>query len=210
MLLSAVGAALSEGCSVGEGFGEVRGRISVPQCEVNDPSYNMEPDFFGGDWHAGTLILHVARGGETGEYNDELVIRIADTRYIQEHLNQRIAVGPPGTAPIQAVLRLTHLCGRRGITRFAPNAALEAGEGYAIFRSIYRGDPTSEATARFVDISEFSFLLRDPRALVDIRPDRDVASGDGREPPPLGATRGEIEGSLRFYFARGRPAQRFQ
>ncbi|MBL8600629.1 MAG: hypothetical protein JNK72_01765 [Myxococcales bacterium] len=206
----ATACALSGGCTVGEGVGTIRGALTVPICNVNDGDFDLAQDFYGGEWHEGSLLIHISRGGENGEFGDEFVLRVDDTGYVARHLGERIAIGPAGVAPVQAVLRLNRLCGRQSITRYAPVVALEGFEGYAVFRSVYRGDPNADAPARLTHVSEFSVALRDPRDFRNTRPDREFAENAPREPAPLPPARGELEGSFQFYFSRGRPAQRFQ
>ena len=207
----AVAAVLSVSCSVGDGAGEVRGRLMVLACALNDADYSMQPDFFGGEWHQGSYTIQIARGGDTGEYADALVILVDDTAYVAQHLNERIAVGPTGITPVHAVLRLTKSCGRREIVQTTPDAALMAWRGYVVFEAIYRGDPGATAAARRTAVTSFSFDMADPRAVRDYtQTARERAVGEGREPAALTQSRAELEGSFEFYFVRGRPAQRFQ
>jgi hypothetical protein len=200
---------LGGGCTVGEGVGTVRGQLRVPICGIDDDQYDLRPQFYGAEWQQGSLAIHVSQGGDTGEFSDELVLRVTDTAYIAAHLNERIAVGPPGATPVQAILRLNRACGRQSITRYAPNVGLEAMQGYVVFAAVYRGDPGGEAAARLTHITEFSLSLRDARLVSNLRLDRPLPEGP-REPPALEETRAELEGELQFYFSRGRPAQRFQ
>lgn len=202
--------ALLAGCSVGDGSGEVRGTLRIEACGISDDLFDLKPVFFGGDFYDGALLIRVAQGGETAEYSDEFVWRINDTAYVAAHLNQRIPVGLPGVAPVQVTFRPNHLCGRREITSYAPTIALEATHGYVIFSSIYRGDPNADATQRLTEITQFSLSLRDPRPVRDTDPSRAPTGAAIREPRVLSDSVGELEGWFRFYFVRGRPAQRFQ
>jgi len=201
--------ALGAGCTVGEGVGSVRGQLHLPICGIDDDHFDLQPRFYGAEWQQGSLAIHISQGGDTGEFSDELVIRVDDTAYVAAHLNERIAVGPPQTAPVQAVLRLNRTCGRQSITRYAPNVGLEAMRGYVVFRGVYRGDPGADAPGRLIHISEMSLALRDPRLVQDVSLNRPVGEGP-REPPMLAEARADLEGDLQFYFSRGRPAQRFQ
>jgi hypothetical protein len=205
-----VGLAVLAGCSVGEGSGDVRGPMRIEECEVDTPLYDLRPSFFGGDFFDGSLIIRVAQGGETAEFSDEFVWRVNDTSYVAAHLNERIPVGPAGVAPVQATLRPNASCGRINISRYAPTVALEAMSGYVIFSSIYRGDPNADATLRLTEVTQFSIQLRDPRVVRDTDPSRPPSGPATREPPVLADSVGELEGWFRFYFVRGRPAQRFQ
>lgn len=204
-------ALLVSACSVGDGEGEVRGRLMVAACNLQVPRYSMQPDFFAGDWHEGTYTLRIAQGGASGEFNDELVFLVDDTRYVAQHLNEPIPVGPPGVAPVHATLRLSKSCGSRELIQATPNVALSAMRGYIIFEAIYRGNPNADAAARRTTASAFSLALEDPRVARDTTgavTDRSVV--DDREPIVLSPSRAEIEGRFDFYFSRGRPAQRFQ
>lgn len=205
-----VALAVLAGCSVGEGDGDVRGPLHVAVCDVSTDLFNLRPTFFGGDFHDGSLIIRVAQGGETAEFSDEFVWRVNDTAYVAAHLNQRIPVGPAGVAPVQATFRPNALCGRRNISRYAPTAALEAMSGYVIFSSIFRGDSNADATLRLTEVTQFSVVLRDPRVVRDHDPSRAPSGPAAREPIVLADNVGEFEGWFRFYYVRGRPAQRFQ
>lgn len=209
-LAGALGLVVLAGCSVGEGSGDVRGPLRLEVCQFSSELFDLQPAFFGGDFHDGTLIIRVAQGGETAEFSDEFVWRINDTSYVAAHLNERIPVGLPGVAPVQATFRPNHLCGRREITRYAPTVALEATHGYVVFSSIYRGDPNADATQRLTEVTQFAVSLRDPRVARDTDPSRSPTGPAAREPRVLADSVGEFEGWFRFYFVRGRPAQRFQ
>lgn len=207
----AAAALLAASCSVGEGTGEVRGRLRVQACALDDARYSMQPTFFAGDWHQGTFTVRVGQGGDTGDYSDELVVLVDDTAFVAQHLNERLPVGPPGVTPVHVSLRLSKSCGHSELVQRSPVVALQATRGYVVFEAIYRGDPGSDAAARRTAVSSFSVYLEDPRVVRD--EDRVVSEpmvGEGREPPVLGRSRAELEGRFEFYFARGRPAQRFQ
>lgn len=201
-------AASALACSVGEGEGTIRGEVRIPLCGIDDRAFDFAPDFFGGEWYAGSLTIRIGHGGDLGEFSDELMFRVQDTRYVAEHLNQRIPVGPD--APVQAVLRLTRRCGRVSITRPSPNGSVQAYQGYVQFSAIYRGSPVSDAPARLTEVTEFSLSMRDPAARADLFSPTPSAVNAPREPAPVAQGRAELEGSFRFYFASGRPAQRFQ
>lgn len=201
--------ALAVGCSVGDGLGTVRGSVHAPACGIDLARYDLHADFFAGEWDSGSFAIHITHGGNTGDYNDELAFRVQDTAYVAAHLGERLAVGPAGTAPVQAVFRLDRSCGRVEITEYAPLVGLEGFDGYVVFREVYRGSPNADSTVRLTDVSEFSVRLRDPRPSLELRTGH-VPTGSSREPvvyPPASA---ELEGSFQFYFARGRPAQWFQ
>jgi hypothetical protein len=205
-----LGLLVMAGCSVGEGSGDVRGPLHLEVCSVSTELFDLRPTFFGGDFHDGTLIIRVAQGGETAEFSDEFVWRINNTAYVAAHLNERIPVGPAGVAPVQATFRPNESCGRSNISRYAPTVALEAMSGYVIFSSIFRGDSNADATLRLTEVTQFSVALRDPRVVTDNDPSRVPSGPAAREPAALSDSAGEFEGWFRFYYVRGRPAQRFQ
>lgn len=205
-LLLCVASALA--CTVGEGVGEIRGEVQMPLCGIDDRAFDFAPSFFGGEWYAGSLTIRIGQGGDLGEFSDELTFRVRDTRYVAEHLNQRIPVGPD--EPVQAVLRLTKRCGRVSITRPSPNGAVEAFSGYIQFAAIYRGSPVADAPARLTEVTQFSLGMRDLSPRTDLFAPTPSAVNAPREPAPVAPARAELEGSFRFYFASGRPAQRFQ
>jgi hypothetical protein len=204
-------ALFASACSVGDGEGDVRGRLMVAACNLQVARYSMQPDFFAGDWHEGTYTIRISQGGASGEFNDELVFLVDDTRYVAQHLNERIPVGPPGITPVHATLRLSKSCGSRELLQNAPNVALSAVRGYIVFEAVYRGDPNADAAARRTTASSFSLELEDPRVVRDTSGTvTDRSTVDDREPLVLTRSRAEIEGRFDFYFSRGRPAQRFQ
>ena len=205
-----LGLVLAAGCSVGEGSGDVRGPLHLAVCGVSTDLFDLRPTFFGGDFHDGSLVIRVAQGGETAEFSDEFVWRVNDTAYVAAHLNERIPVGPAGVAPVQATFRPNATCGRSNISRYAPTVALEAMSGYVIFSSIFRGDPNADATLRLTEVTQFSVALRDPRVVRDNDPSRAPSGPAAREPLVLPDSEAELEGWFRFYYVRGRPAQRFQ
>lgn len=208
--LLAVVTALVAACSVGDGEGEVRGRLMVPACNLAVPRYSMQPDFFGGDWHEGSFTIHIARGGSTDEVKDELVLLIDDTGYVAEHLNERLAVGAPGVTPVHAILRLTKSCGAEALVTRTPDVAMPATRGYVVFEAIYRGAPSTDAAARRTTVSAFSMAFDDPRVVRDTTyAVSEPVVGEGREPAVVGQSRAELEGRFDFYFTRGRPAQHF-
>lgn len=208
-LIAVAAVTLALGCSVGDGLGTIRGSVYAPSCGVDLARYDMHADFFASEWDQGSFAIHITHGGNAGDYNDELMFRVQDTAYVASHLNERMAVGPAGAAPVQAVLRLDRSCGRVEITEYAPVVGLEAYEGYVVFREVYRGSPNADSTGRLTDVSEFSIRLRDPRTSLELR-NGHVPTGSTREPAVLPPATAELEGSFQFYFARGRPAQWFQ
>lgn len=201
----------SVSCTVGDGTGSVRGRLQVAVCSLDVPDWSLNPNFFAGEWHQGSYMIRLSRGGDTGEYNDALEFLVDDTSYIARHLNERLPVGAPGVTPVHAVLRLAKTCGRTELVLNTPEVAMEAWRGYVVFEAIYGGDPTAESPARRTSVSSFSIALRDPRVTRDYYGSTgERAAGEGREPRVLSPSRAELEGSFEFYFSRGRPAQSFQ
>ena len=201
---------LGASCSVGDGSGQVRGALRVPQCSIDDALFDLQPTFFGADFFDGSMLIRIAQGGETSEYSDEFSWRVNDTRYVAAHLNERIPVGLAGVAPVQATFRPAHSCGHREPSQYTPTVALEATNGYVVFTSVYRGDPNADATLRAITVREFSISMRDPHVTIDVSPTRPASGPAAREPLPLPSAAAEFEGWFNFYFARGRPAQRFQ
>ena len=197
------GLALGLSCSVGSGVGYARGPLSVALCGINTSDWSLDPTFFGGDWSAGTYTIYLQESGAVAEYTNQLVFLVDDTEYVSRHLGERIPVGPSGAAPVKATLALDRACGRTAVTIFGQNVALEAYSGYIIFDAIYRGSSTNDA-ARLTTARAFAIALRDPRPAVDYGGDP-----DNTVPTPFSPSVGEMEGSFQFYYAAGRPAQRF-
>lgn len=190
-------------CSVGEGIGEVRGPMHVSLCNINTDHFDLAPDFFGGNFYAGSFAIHIQRGGDNPEFTDELVFIVDDTEYVARHLGERLPIGVGPGFPVHAVLGLNRSCGRIAVTERGQNVALEAQTGYIQFQSIYRGTTLVDPILRLTQVDAFSIALR------DLRPVRDYVNPGSPEPLLRAPSHGELDGNFQFYFARGRPAQRF-
>lgn len=190
-------------CSVGEGIGEVRGPMHVALCDLNDDHYDLAPNFFGGDFYNGSFTIRLQNSGDNPEFNDELLFLVDSTEYVANHLNQRLPIGPGRGYPVHAVMSLNRSCGRVAVTERGQNVSMEAQAGYIVFQSIYRGTTLADANFRLTSVSAFAITLR------DLRPVQNNINPETPEPHAVPPSRGELDGSFQFYFARGRPAQRF-
>jgi len=191
-------------CTVGEGEGYVRAvdKLYIEDC-WNGP-FDLRPDFFGANPYSDTLNIRIQRGDNIEEMSDGLVIVINELSKVREQLDQPVEVGlPRGVSPpgvpivyqpdppkVSLALYLHNSC-------HAQNSTIYSISGTIQFHALFNGKVNeSRAEARLTDAT-FTADFADPRLLVD----EDVAD--------TAEVISTIEGSFRFYFERGQPAQPF-
>jgi hypothetical protein len=201
--LVALSALTAVGCEVGKGEGSVRGSLVVDGCDKDLSSYDMQPDFFGGQSAQRVLLIRIQRGGDLQEYQDALDISINDVDEIRKHLNEPVPVQlqrPPGSAPdvtpplVQMGLSLRGSCGTPHLNPGdPPQVVLYATSGTVTFTAIL--DPSADSrdtNAKRIE-GTFDVKLEDPR--------KPVAKG--------GTSHGSLTGDFKFFYQRGGPAQPF-
>lgn len=192
-------------CTVGEGEGYVtaKPKLFIENC-WNGP-FDLNPDFFGAVPHGDNLMIRVQRGDNIQELSDGLAIAVSDLSAVRMQIGQPIAVGlPRGVSPPGVPLKEQPNPPKVSLSLYlhnschAQNSTVHAISGSMVFRSLFSGVINeSRAEARLTD-AHFSAQFADPRLILDA------------DATPLPEAVSTIEGSFRFYFERGQPAQPFQ
>lgn len=184
-----MGALFAFGCSVGEGQGQLGGEVFAPECEVDEPDYELSPSFFSGEVTGGQLNIRIQRGSEIEGYSDGILLQVADVNEVfRNRIGIPIPIDPDERSLLQAVLYLNHTC-PSGFPDFfvTQPVIMEAMSGEVVFDAIYAPDIEAGATL-------IAGHLRDVRFASSDEPD---------------TTFGQIDGSFSFFYQRGSPAQRF-
>ena len=199
-------------CAVGKGTGSVTGNISLVGCDADLAHYDMQPDFFSATEAHGQLIIRIQPGGYYQEYSDSVTIAVQS----YEDINAQIAAGggsatipvslerPPGSAPsvppppVRLTLSLRKSCGSDKLNPATDNpyVVLHAVSGTIKFTSILHGDIYSRDTNGKRIEGEFHVELADPRTW-----GTEAANGQ--------AANGHLDGTFKFFYQRGGPAQPF-
>lgn len=85
-------------CSLGEGRGEARGELNVPDCWTG--SFDLHPDFFAGIPYRSSLILKMQSGGDYATFSDSLSILVDDVRVIRGDNGLPSLLGTPLTVSL--------------------------------------------------------------------------------------------------------------
>lgn len=178
--------AVACGCSLGAGEGTVQGTVSAPFCELQDAPYDLEPSFFAAAEAAeGLLEVRVQRGSDLESLSDGLTLLVLDPVDIrQNRLGEAIPIRATFDHPVRMSFYMNETC---PISRTDNPVNYEGVEGEITFTSIYApalGEDSVETAATFSDA-----VFVDPRS------------------PAERSAR--LDGTFRFLFSRGRPAQRF-
>ncbi|AUX47139.1 hypothetical protein SOCE26_086510 [Sorangium cellulosum] len=203
-------AALSLGCSLGQGDGDVYSVGGLHATDCWDAAYSMRPDFFAAVPYRSTLQIRVQRGSDLQEVSDGLSVLIDDVDVIRaEKLDVDLSVAlppgvePPGSPPPepkpQELAPLVHMALYLQRSCHNQNTVLYAVSGTIKFQALFSGDPNeTDAADKYTD-AEFDVMVGDPR---------DAALGDPADaiPPELLS---RVRGYFRFYFERGQPGQPF-
>ncbi|WP_437673343.1 hypothetical protein [Sorangium sp. So ce131] len=203
-------AALSLGCSLGQGDGAVYSDGPLRATDCWNADYSMRPDFFAAVPYRSTLQIRVQRGSDLQEVSDGLSVLIDDVDIIRaEKLDVDLSVAlppgvePPGSPPPESkpeeLAPLVHMALYLQRSCHNQNTVLYAVSGTIKFQALFSGDPNeTDAADKYTD-AEFDVMVGDPR---------DAALGDPADaiPPELLS---RVRGYFRFYFERGQPGQPF-
>ena len=170
------------GCSVGVGEGSVAGVVSAPECDLNGEAYDLDPSFFSAALVEETLEIRIQRGSDLERFSDGIVIVVFDTNELYA-----TSLGVPIQLGEGAPVRMSfYLHGTCPLDRDDVPVSYDARSGSITFRSTYAPDSDDdvEIAGRFdnVELTDLS----DPGARYAI-----------------------MSGEFRFFYNRGRPAQRF-
>jgi hypothetical protein len=185
-VVAMLGGGFCAGCSVGVGEGYADGFLTDPECGLAEDAYSLGPTFFGGEVLdvGDQFAIQVQRGGNLEGTSDGLRILVAGAADVSNGmlgLPFDLAAADPA---VRMSLYLNETC---PIGFEHEPTRLSAVGGTIVFDSIYApmvDDQALETSARF---SAVRFV--DPS-----RPEERHA---------------ELDGSFRFNFNRGRPAQRY-
>ncbi len=181
--------ALAAGCSVGGGQGELSGYVVAPDCDVDEPSYQLVPSFFSGEVTAEQLNIRVQRGSDIEGYADGLMIQVRDVNEVfRNRIGIPIPVMPEERALVQAVFYLNQTC-PSGFPDFFDTqpVIMEGQSGTITFDAVYAPDIEAGATLIAAELD-------------------DVRFADAEHPE---RTNGALSGTFSFFYQRGSPAQRF-
>jgi hypothetical protein len=199
------GAALSAGCTVGEGDGAVTSeRLIVRDCW--DGPFDLGPTFFAANaFSTDQVSMRIQRGDNNQEVSDGLTVSIRDLQSIRsDSLGQPVPVGiPPGIklagggtfagnrdAVVSLSLYLHDTC-------YLQNGALYSIGGEITFTHLFSGNPNETVgEQRLTDAKFDNVQFADPRD----------AGSDGTFAASVVSP---VNGWFRFYFQRGQPAQPF-
>ncbi|WP_437598098.1 hypothetical protein [Sorangium sp. So ce590] len=212
-LLVPLACALSLGCSLGQGDGEVySSRLRAAGCW--DDSYDMRPDFFAAVPYRSTLLIRVQRGSDLQEVSDGLAVLIDDVALIRgdEQVNKLdvdLSVGlppgvelpgsPPPTPKPEGLAPLVHMALYLQRSCHNQNIVLYAVDGTIKFHALFSGDPNETAAVDKYTDATFDIWVGDPR---------DAGLGHPADAIPQELL-SRVTGSFRFYFERGQPGQPF-
>lgn len=182
---SALVLCLAAGCSVGTGAGSATGVINVPQCELENSSYSLDPTFWAGEFVVDDqLELRMQRSGAIESASDGVRLLVQDpTRIKQELLGVPLDLSEL-TPMVSMSLYLNDTCPVE-FDRIPVN--YESVSGTVTFQAMYAPELDDDD-------------LRITASWTGVRLEADARSGDHYA---------EIDGALNFVFNRGRPAQRY-
>ncbi len=228
-------APLVASCTVGGGQGSVTGTLFVPDCWSG--KFDLQPDFFAASPYRNTVTLRIQRSSDLQNFSDGASILVNDVTTVRTTmLGQplKMALPPDVTPPgvpvtanpdpplVQFALYLQRTCrpetpGLYAVEEATTNAdgscddatrsaasqcgstavPPAVGKSTITFSSLFDGNPDEGDADKRLTEATFDVYLADPR---------DECPGGVGPPPPC---RGHLQGSFRFYFERGQPAQAF-
>jgi len=163
--------------------------VVAPECEIDEPMYELAPSFFSGEVTADQLNIRIQRGSEIEGYSDGLMIQVRDVNEVfRNRIGLPIEIDAHETSLVQAVFYLNQSC-PSGFPDFfvTQPVIMEAQSGAIVFHAIYAPD-----------IEPGAVLIEGE--LIDVR----FAATDAPE-----ETNGSLSGTFSFFYQRGSPAQRF-
>lgn len=216
-------AALTVGCSTGEGSGSVKSdRLYVKDC-WNGP-FDLQPTFFADTPFDDTQQIRIQRGDRLVEVSDGVLFTITGVQAIRSNLDTAvnvslpIGVRPPGfpvtvepyPPPASTVSMSLYL----NATCHVQNVATYAVSGSITFKSLFSGDRNENSADNRLTSAKFEVVVADPRdGVPSASPAGDAGVADGAVttgaityPADKSST---VTGDFRFFFQRGQPAQPF-
>lgn len=188
-LLRFVGAVvlfLAGGCSAGSGEGRVSAVVFAPNCGLEGDTVEIRPTSFFAEEVNGFLNIHVRRGGELLDRSDGISLQIRDVSSVKtSSLGQPLPLAPRGA---EATVTMTFFLNATCPIDFDRQPVVYSCEtGAVTFDALYAPD---------VDASDTEISGR-------------FQGVECVDPSDRESRRATVEGEFRFFFTRGRPAQRF-
>jgi hypothetical protein len=178
--------ALFAACATGAGEGNAIGQVWAPDCGLDGEPFELNPDFFAMQPSTSVEIvdIFVQRGSNLPTYSDGIAVFIAEPEMLKESMLGTEIDLELLASPVEMTLYLNATC--PGIPRLP--VVYRSVSGTIRFEELYVPwieNETKETSAVFTDVE-----------LVDTQdPDERHA---------------RLDGSFRFLFERGMPAQLFQ
>lgn len=175
-------------CSVGEGTGSATGSVVGPDCEVDEPDFDLQPSFFTGEVTGDQMNIRVQRGSDIEGFSDGMMFHVRDVNEVFEtRLGLPITIEDDYRALVQSVFYLNETCKTGFPDEFRAQPLVLAARGGTItFRAIYAPDIEPGATLTEATFENVEFYDRD-------NPERSAT----------------LTGDFSFFYQRGSPAQRF-
>lgn len=174
------------GCSVDAGEGRISATVSAPDCGLDGDALELRPTSFVAELVGEFLNIHVRRGGERLDFADGISVQLREASQVKtERLGQPLALGPRGSESLVAMtFFLNATCpidfARLPVVYYCESGTVTFDSVYA--REVDSGD--TEISAHFENVECVDPTRRETR-------------------------RATISGEFRFFYTRGRPAQRF-
>lgn len=195
-VITTLWAGLLWACSVGQGSGAMTGSVADPYCEVDVPSYSLNPTFFSADVveehdtpePRHRLTLRIQRGSYREGDSDGFVVFIRDANEIaRSALGVPLPLDTSDDAPLRMTLYMNETCDS-GFPReyWRVPLVLPAVQGSITFDAIYAPDLAPDATEITGHFAGVLFQSEE-------RPERTAM----------------MDGTFSFFYQRGRPAQPF-
>lgn len=175
---------VASACSVGDGVGEAKGTIDVPECGL-EGNFDLDPDFFGAEFFDDGLTITMQDGGDYQVKSDGILFEVPDVRDADDRLGVPLPV------------------------RFDPDAPLSELEG-VVRASLYLNDrcDKDEQVGLVGTNGQVTFVSIGEGAIDEADHVEGSFAIDFEEPAGHGGT-ASLQGFFRFRYTRGRPAQRF-
>lgn len=183
-LLVLCGALAVAACSVGDGVGEARGTVHVPECGL-DGEFDLSPDFFGAEFFDDGLTITLQHGGDYQVKSDGILLEVPDVGSADDQLGVPLPVA------------------------FQPDASLDELEGF-VRASLYLNESCDrDEHVGLVGVGgDVTFVSIGHGSIDEADHVEGSFSIEFAEPAGHDAT-ASLEGFFRFRYTRGRPAQRF-
>jgi len=171
------------GCAAGQGDGTIEGSFTSSVCDATDRALDIEATFFSMEQTEELSEIRIQDGSDFEDRSDGVILMIRDTQELKTaRLGEPIDLSNEDLVEVN--LYMNESCGP-AFSRRPVN--FRAYEGVVVFDRVYARDVDADDT-------EIAGTLMDVRLRADGAP---------------GVEEAALSGWFRFFFNRGRPAQRF-